>query len=40
MAYCGSLTLTLTWRNSPGLGGFGKATQVGEVWLVRTEGAR
>ena len=28
-------TLKLTWRNSPGLGRFGKAVQIGEVWLVR-----
>ncbi len=30
-------TLTLTWRNTPGLGRFGKATQIGEVWLMRRE---
>jgi hypothetical protein len=30
-------TLTLTWRNTPGLGRFGKGVQIGEVWLVRQE---
>jgi hypothetical protein len=28
-------TLTLTWRNTPGLGRFGKAVQIGEVRMVR-----
>jgi len=29
--------LTLKWHNTPGLGRFGKAVQIGEVWLVRKD---